>query len=81
VTLAEDGQSLELMFHSLSAYNYFAREEQKQQLVQLIEERTGLTVNLIVTKLEDAQDFQNRFTDIRESVNMDIEVDDKEEFI
>jgi DNA polymerase-3 subunit gamma/tau len=81
VTLAEDGQSLELMFHSLSAYNYFAREEQKQELTALIEDRTGLTVNLIVTKLEDAQDFQNRFTDIRELVNMDIEVDDKEEFI
>ncbi len=27
------------------------------------------------------EDFQNRFTDIRELVNMDIEVDDKEEYI
>ena len=34
-----------------------------------------------MTKLADNDDFQNRFTDIRELVNMDIVVDDKEEFI
>ena len=81
VTLAEDGRSLELMFSSLTAYNLFAREEDKEELVNMIEERTGIHVNLIVTRLEDGEDFQNRFTDIRESVNMNIEVDDKEEFI
>ena len=81
VTLAEDGRSLELMFSSLTAYNLFEREEDKEELVNIIEERTGIHVNLIVTRLEDGEDFQNRFTDIRESVNMDIEVDDKEEFI
>ena len=81
VTLAEDGRSLELMFSSPSAYNLFEREEDKEELVSIIEERTGIHVNLIVTKLEDGEDFQNRFTDIRELVNMDIEIDDKEEFI
>lgn len=81
VTLAEDGQSLELMFASPTAYNLFVREEDREELVNMIEERTGIHVNIIVTKLEDGEDFQNRFTDIRESVNMDIEVDDKEEYI
>ena len=81
VTLAEDGQSLELMTSSPTAYELFSREDDKAELVALIEERTGIHVNLIVTKLLDGEDFQNRFTDIRESVNMEIEVDDKEEYI
>lgn len=81
VTLAEDGQSLELMTSSPTAYELFSREDDKAELVALIEERTGIHVNLIVTKLQDGEDFQNRFTDIRESVNMEIEVDDKEEYI
>ena len=72
VTLAET---------SMSAYNSLSREETKQQLVDIIEERTGLKVDIMITKLSDGEDFQNRFTDIRELVNMDIEVDDKEEFI
>lgn len=81
VTLAKDGQSLELMTSSPTAYELFSREDDKAELVALIEERTGIHVNLIVTKLQDGEDFQNRFTDIRESVNMEIEVDDKEEYI
>lgn len=81
VTLAEDGQSLELMTSSPTAYELFSRDDDKAELVALIEERTGIHVNLIVTKLQDGEDFQNRFTDIRESVNMEIEVDDKEEYI
>ena len=81
VTLAEDGQRLELMTSSPTAYELFSREDDKAELVALIEERTGIHVNLIVTKLQDGEDFQNRFTDIRESVNMEIEVDDKEEYI
>ena len=81
VTLEEDGQCLELMTSSPTAYELFSREDDKAELVALIEERTGIHVNLIVTKLQDGEDFQNRFTDIRESVNMEIEVDDKEEYI
>lgn len=81
VTLAENNTSLEIMVSSMSAYNSLSREETKQQLVDIIEERTGLKVDIMITKLSDGEDFQNRFTDIRELVNMDIEVDDKEEFI
>lgn len=81
VTLAKDGKSLEIMVKSTSAYAMFSREEDRKKLEDLIEERTGLSVNVIITKLADNDDFQNRFTDIRELVNMEIVVDDKEEFI
>ena len=69
------------MVKSISAYNMLSRDEGKAKVQDIIEERTGIYVDIIVTKLADNEDFQNRFTDIRESVNMDIEVDDKEEFI
>ena len=72
---------LEIMVKSTSAYNAISREEEVNRLIEVIEERTGIKVNIIITKLADDEDFQNRFTDIRELVNMDIEVDDKEEYI
>lgn len=81
VTLAQDEKSLEIMFTSVTAYNTFSREEDKKELEDIIEERTGIHVDIIVTKLKDEEDFRNRFTDVRELVNMNIEVDDKEEFI
>lgn len=82
VTLTEDNTSLEIMFNSTSAYNAFSREEDKEKLEALIEERTGVSVNIKITKLDDNEDFQNRFTDIRDLVsNIDIVVDDKEEYI
>lgn len=82
VTLTEDNTSLEIMFNSTSAYNAFSREEDKERLEALIEERTGVSVNIKITKLDDNVDFQNRFTDIRDLVsNIDIVVDDKEEYI
>ncbi len=82
VTLTEDGKRLELMLHSVSAYNALSREGEKEKLEQLVEERTGIPVEIVITKLEDNEDFQNRFTDIRDLVhNIDIVVDDKEEYI
>ena len=82
VTLTQDNTALEIMFKSTSAYNAFSREEDRQRLEELIEERTGISVNIKITKLDDNEDFQNRFTDIRELVsNIDIVVDDKEEYI
>ena len=82
VTLTQDGTALEIMFKSTSAYNAFSREEDRQRLEELIEERTGISVNIKITKLDDNEDFKNRFTDIRELVsNIDIVVDDKEEYI
>lgn len=82
VTLTQDGTAFEIMFKSTSAYNAFSREEDRQRLEELIEERTGISVNIKITKLDDNEDFQNRFTDIRELVsNIDIVVDDKEEYI
>ena len=50
VTLTQDGTALEIMFKSTSAYNAFSREEDRQRLEELIEERTGISVNIKITK-------------------------------
>ncbi|MDO5401896.1 MAG: DNA polymerase III subunit gamma/tau [Eubacteriales bacterium] len=81
VTLSEDRKSLEIMLKSRSAYGVISREENIEKLVELIEERTGIRVNIICTMLEENDDFHSRYIDIRELINKEIEVDDKEEFI
>jgi DNA polymerase-3 subunit gamma/tau len=81
VTLADDGKSLEIIVSSKSAYGMLTREDTKQKLVDLIAERTGLEVNIIITNTSDGDDVRNRFQDIRELVKIEIETDDKEEII
>lgn len=81
VTLASDGKSLEIMLKSTIGYNALNREEEVTQLQDLIEERTGVHVNIIFTRIDENEDFYKRYTDIRELVNMNIEIDDKEEYI
>ena len=81
VTVTEDGNSLEIMIKSLSGYNAISREETVTMLEEHIEERTGISVRIVVTKMDEEEDFNNRYVALDELVGMNIEVDDKEEFI
>ena len=81
VTVTEDGNSLEIMIKSLSGYNAISREETVTMLEELIEERTGISVRIVVTKMDEEEDFNKRYVALEELVGMNIEVDDKEEFI
>ncbi len=81
VTVTEDGNSLEIMIKSLSGYNAVSREETVTMLEELIEERTGISVRIVVTKMDEDEDFNKRYVALEELVGMNIEVDDKEEFI
>jgi len=82
VTISEDGSTLELIFEALSAYNYVNREEYLAQIVKVIEQKTNRHVNIKATLLKQNEDFHNMFTDIRDLVKMDIEIeDDKEDLI
>jgi len=66
----------------LSAYNYVKREEYLAQIEKVIEQRTNRHVQLKAILLKQNEDFHNMFTDIRDLVKMDIEVeDDKEDLI
>jgi DNA polymerase-3 subunit gamma/tau len=81
VTLADDGRSLEIIVPSQSGYKMLIRNGMQKKLMDLIAERTGLEVNIIITNASDGDDARNRFQDIRELVKIDIETDDKEEMI
>ena len=81
VTVTEDGNSLEIMIKSLSGYNAISREETVTMLEELIEERTGVSVRIVVTKMDEDEDFNKRYVALEELVGMNIEIDDKEEFI
>lgn len=81
VTVTEDGNSLEIMIKSLSGYNAISREETVTMLEEYIEERTGISVRIVVTKMDEEEDFNKRYVALEELVGMNIEVDDKEEFI
>lgn len=81
VTVTEDGNSLEIMIKSLSGYNAISREETVTMLEEHIEERTGISVRTVVTKMDEEEDFNKRYVALEELVGMNIEVDDKEEFI
>ena len=81
VTVTEDGNSLEIMIKSLSGYNAISREETVTMLEEHIEERTGISVRIVVTKMDEEEDFNKRYVALEELVGMNIEVDDKEELI
>ena len=81
VTVTEDGNSLEIMIKSLSGYNAISREETVTMLEEHIEERTGISVRIVVTKMDEEEDFNKRYVALDELVGMNIEVDDKEELI
>ena len=81
VTVTEDGNSLEIMIKSLSGYNAISREETVTMLEEHIEERTGISVRIVVTKMDEEEDFNKRYVALEELVGMNIEVDDKEEYI
>jgi DNA polymerase-3 subunit gamma/tau len=81
VTVTEDGNSLEIMVKSISGYNVISREETIAKIEELIEERTGISVRVVCTRIDEDEDFNRRYIALEELVGMDIEIDDKEEFI
>jgi len=82
VTVSEDGSTLELIFEAITAFNYVKREEYLAQIEKVIEQKTNRHVQLKAILLKQNEDFHNMFTDIRDLVKMDIEIeDDKEDLI
>ena len=79
VTVAEDGSGLELVFEAMTAYNYINREDYIKKLEDLIEKKTNRHVRIQATLLKHNEDFHNLFTDIRDLVKIDIEIDDNKE--
>ena len=50
--------------------------EHRQEILALIEERTGKTMDIVVTSVEDGQRFEDSFADIEKNIHMEITVED-----
>lgn len=52
------------------------REDHKQELESLIEQRIGKKVEVEVRQVEEGRDFEDTFVDIEKNINMEITVED-----
>ena len=50
--------------------------EHIQEILALIEERTGKTMDVVVTSTEEGQRFEDSFADIEKNIHMEITVED-----
>lgn len=79
VKVGDNNTGIEIMTSSPSTYSYISRPDQLAQIRAAIAARTGKEVEIRASKLKEDQDFRNMFTDIRDLVKMDIEIDDDKE--
>lgn len=79
VKVSQDGTGLDIMFEALTAYNYINREDYINKLEAIISKKTDRQVKLQAYLLKQDEDFHNLFTDIRDLVKIDIEIDDDKE--
>lgn len=79
VKVDDNNTGIEIMTSSPSTYSYISRPDQLAQIRAAIAARTGKEVEIRASKLKEDQDFRNMFTDIRDLVKMDIEIDDDKE--
>ena len=76
VKVDDNNTGIEIMTSSPSTYSYISRPDQLAQIRAAIAARTGKEVEIRASRLKEDQDFRNMFTDIRDLVKMDIEIDD-----
>lgn len=79
VKVDDNNTGIEIMTSSPSTYSYISRPDQLAQIRAAIAARTGKEVEIRASRLKEDQDFRNMFTDIRDLVKMDIEIDDDKE--
>ena len=79
IKVDDNNTGIEIMTSSPSTYSYISRPDQLAQIRAAIAARTGKEVEIRASRLKEDQDFRNMFTDIRDLVKMDIEIDDDKE--
>jgi DNA polymerase-3 subunit gamma/tau len=55
---------------------FVARQEHKDEIVRLIEEKIGKTMDVDVRQVEEGRRFEDSFVDIEKVIHMDITVED-----
>lgn len=56
---------------------FVAREEHKNEIIRLIEEKTGKSMDVDVRAVEEGRRFEDSFVDIEQVIHMDITIEDE----
>ena len=56
--------------------SFVAKQEHRDEIVRLIEEKIGKAVEIEVRQVEEGRRFEDSFVDIEKVVHMDITVED-----
>lgn len=75
LSAGENNRLLIVLPDEVSA-GFVARQEHKDEIVRLIEEKIGKTMEIDVRQVEEGRHFEDSFVDIEKVIHMDITVED-----
>lgn len=73
---AGDNDRLQIVLPDEVSAAFVAKQEHKDEIIRLIEDRTGKTMELEIRQVEKGRAFEEQFVDIEKLVHMDIIVED-----
>ncbi len=73
---AGENDRLQIVLPDEVSAGFVAKQEHKDEIIRLIEEKTGKTMEIDVRQVEKGRVFEDQFVDIEKLVNMDITVED-----
>lgn len=73
---AGENDRLQIVLPDEVSAGFVARQEHKDEIVRLIEERLGRTMEIDVRQIEEGRYFEDQFVDIEKFVNMEITIED-----
>ena len=73
---AGENDRLQIVLPDEMSARFVAKQEHKDEITHLIEEKTGKTMEIDVRQVEEGRHFEDQFVDIEKYVNMDIIVED-----
>lgn len=76
LSAGENGHLLIVLPDAVSA-GFVARKEHRDEIVRLVEEKIGKTVEIDVRQVEEGRHFEDSFVDIEQVIHMDITIEDE----
>lgn len=73
---AGENDRLQIVLPDEVSAGFVARQEHKEEIVRLIEEKLGKTMEIDVRQVEEGRHFEDQFVDIEKFVNMEITIED-----
>ena len=78
LSIAGDNRLL-IVFKDGLSYEYFQREEHKEELRQLVSNQIQRQVNLEIRLLAEGRKFEQDYADIEQCIHMEVTIEDDEQ--